>query len=131
MAAVAEPAAAAAPTPSPVIVPTPATITPTPALAPAPTLAPVAVLPKPTLTKSPQRPLTPDIEIDVGGTPEPESMGVGEPMARDVDGDAIVQQLERGLPRWEGLADVAWMAHGTADRWLEVVLAVKSHKDIM
>lgn len=32
-----------------------------------------------------------------------------ESMARDAESDAIVRQLERGLPRWEGYGDKGWM----------------------
>lgn len=46
------------------------------------------------------------MEVDVGGTPEPETVAMET--ALDGEGDVIVQQLERGLPRWEGFADVGW-----------------------
>lgn len=55
---------------------------------------------------SPERPSTPEPDVDVGGTPEPEA--VSYETARDGESDAIVRQLERGLPRWEGFADVGW-----------------------
>jgi len=75
---------------------------------------------------------SPDMDVDVGGTPEPESMGADD-MARDGESDLVVQQLERGLPRWEGLADVGWLKEkeGSDDRRLELVLAIKGHKDAM
>jgi hypothetical protein len=28
---------------------------------------------------------------------------------RDAESEEIVKQLEKGLPRWEGFADVGWM----------------------
>ncbi len=56
--------------------------------------------------KSPERQMTPEMDVDVGGTPEPE--GVGNDMAPDGETDAIVQQLEKGLPKWEGLEDIGW-----------------------
>ena len=70
------------------------------------------------------------MDVDVGGTPEPESMGADD-MARDGESDLIVQQLERGLPRWEGFGDFGWMMEkeGSEDHWLELVLAIKAHKD--
>jgi len=73
---------------------------------------------------------SPDMDVDVGGTPEPESIGVDD-MARDGESDLVVQQLERGLPRWEGPGDAGWMKEkeGSEDRWLEFVLAIKGHKD--
>lgn len=81
---------------------------------------------------SPPRMSSPDMDVDVGGTPEPESMGVDD-MARDGESDLVVQQLERGLPRWEGLGDVGWMKEKerSEDRWLELVLAIKGHKDTL
>lgn len=56
--------------------------------------------------KSPERAASPEIDVDVGGTPEPEV--VGHDGARDGESDEIVRQLEKGLPRWEGLADAGW-----------------------
>jgi hypothetical protein len=75
---------------------------------------------------------SPDMDVDVGGTPEPESMGVDD-MARDGESDLVVQQLERGLPRWEGLGDFGWLKEkeGSEDRQSELVLAIKGHKDAM
>lgn len=46
------------------------------------------------------------MDVDVGGSPEPET--TAQDMALDGESDAIVQQLEKGLPRWEGFADVGW-----------------------
>ena len=81
---------------------------------------------------SPPRMSSPDMDVDVGGTPEPESMGADD-MARDGESDLVVQQLERGLPRWEGLGDFGWLKEkeGSEDRRLELVLAIKGHKDAM
>jgi chromatin structure-remodeling complex subunit RSC1/2 len=79
---------------------------------------------------SPPRMSSPDMDMDVGGTPEPESMGADD-MARDGESDLVVQQLERGLPRWENLGDFGWWKEkeGSEDRRLELVLAIKGHKD--
>ena len=79
---------------------------------------------------SPPRMSSPDMDVDVGGTPEPEGMGADD-MAQDGKSDLVMQQLERGLPRSEGLGDFGWMKEkeGSEDRWLELVLAVKGHKD--
>jgi chromatin structure-remodeling complex subunit RSC1/2 len=75
---------------------------------------------------------SPDMDVEVGGTPEPESMGADD-MARDGESDLVVQQLERGLPRWEGLGDCdfGWLKEkeGSEDCRLELVLAIKGHKD--
>lgn len=62
--------------------------------------------PTTTEPKSPLRLITPEPELDVGGTPEPETSA--QDMALDGESDAIVQQLEKGLPRWEGFAEVGW-----------------------
>jgi hypothetical protein len=79
---------------------------------------------------SPPRMSSPDMDVDVGGTPEPETLGADD-MAHDGESDLIVQQLERGLPRWEGFGDFGWLEEkeGSEDRWLELVLAIKGHKD--
>jgi len=79
---------------------------------------------------SPPRLSSPDMDVDVGGTPEPENMGADD-MARDGESDLVVQQLERGLPRWEGLGDFGWLKEkeGSEDHWLELVIAIKGHKD--
>jgi hypothetical protein len=79
---------------------------------------------------SPPRMSSPDMDVEVGGTPEPESMGADD-MARDGESDLVVQQLERGLPRWENLGDFGWLKEkeGSEDRQLEFVLAIKGHKD--
>ena len=50
--------------------------------------------------------MSPEMDVDVGGTPEPES--ATQEMAADSESDAIVHQLEKGLPRWEGFLDVGW-----------------------
>ena len=50
--------------------------------------------------------MSPEMDIDVGGTPEPDSMA--QDMAPDSESDAIVQQLERSLPKWQGFEDVGW-----------------------
>ena len=73
---------------------------------------------------------SPDMDVEVGGTPEPENMGADD-MARDGESDLVVQQLERGLPRWEAFGDFGWLKEkeGSEDRWLEFVLAIKGHKD--
>lgn len=76
------------------------TVAPRPQTQPAvaPALRPLSIRPR-----SP----SPDADVDVErGTPEPE--GPVEEEARDEESQAIITQLERGLPRWEGLEDVGW-----------------------
>lgn len=71
---------------------------PLPQPAAAPALRPLSIRPK-----------SPSPEVDVDGergSLEPEASFEEE--ARDDESQAIVAQLERGLPRWEGLEDVGW-----------------------
>lgn len=106
---------------------TPSTTTTT---TPAPAVDPPAAPAAPQQPSSPPRMSSPDMDVDVGGTPEPEGMGADD-MARDGESDLVVQQLERGLPRWEGPGDFGWLREkeGSEDRQLELVLAIKGHKD--
>jgi len=109
----------------------PLTLTGTPSAAPAVgSPAPPPQASASNQPSSPPRMSSPDMDVDVGGTPEPESMGVDD-MARDGESDLVVQQLERGLPRWEGLGDFGWLKEkeGSEDRQSELVLAIKGHKD--
>lgn len=75
---------------------------------PAESFTPATATSTPAPAKSPERQLSPEMDVDVGGTPEAES--APQEMALDSESDAIVQQLEKGLPRWEGLADIGWNA---------------------
>lgn len=93
--------------------------------------------------KSPERQPSPDMDVDVGGTPEPENML--NDTARDGESDEIIRQLEKGLPRWEGFGDVGWMeevdpvsealwepfvcSKHHQDRHLQIVLAISGYKD--
>ncbi|KAI0085714.1 hypothetical protein BDY19DRAFT_896215 [Irpex rosettiformis] len=76
--------------------------------------------------KTPERPSSPDMDVDVGGTPEPETVAMET--ALDGEGDAIVQQLERSLPRWEGFANVGWSRDIPQDRFLSLVEAISGHQ---
>lgn len=94
---------------------------------------------------------TPDMDIDVSATPDPdidnddtEEPGTGD---GDGDGEAIVSQLEKTLPHWDGFADAGWMSEApmvsslvsfalvmivvAQDRLLQLVMAIKSHKDLL
>ena len=82
-------------------VPVPMDVDPTPVTQPSQLQLPKGA-PK-TTPKTPELPPSSDMDVDIGGTPEPEPMG--RDAARD---DEIVRQLERGLPRWEGFAEVGW-----------------------
>ncbi|GBE78547.1 hypothetical protein SCP_0114360 [Sparassis crispa] len=77
--------------------------------------------------KSPERQQTPDMDVDVGGTPEPE--GVAIDTARDGESEEIVSQLEKGLPRWEGFGDVGWAEGLDPERQLDIVRAISKHVD--
>ncbi|KAI0825268.1 hypothetical protein BC628DRAFT_1419247 [Trametes gibbosa] len=77
--------------------------------------------------KSPEHAASPEIDVDIGGTPEPEV--VGHDGARDGESDEIVRQLEKGLPRWEGLADVGWAEDLDTDRMVDTVVAISKYRD--
>ncbi|KAI0078514.1 hypothetical protein K474DRAFT_1660319 [Panus rudis PR-1116 ss-1] len=79
------------------------------------------------LPPSGERASTPEVEVDVGGTPEPDA--VPHEVARDGESDAIVRQLERGLPRWEGFADVGWADDIAPDRRAAIVQALVEYQD--
>ncbi len=55
---------------------------------------------------TPEVDLSQDMDVDIGGTPEPEP--VMQDLARVGESEEIIRQLEKGLPRWEGFADVGW-----------------------
>ncbi|EMD41459.1 hypothetical protein CERSUDRAFT_110034 [Gelatoporia subvermispora B] len=76
---------------------------------------------------TPDRTASPEMEVDVGGTPEPEVVANDTP--RDPESDEIVRQLEKGLPRWEGFADVGWMEEVGNERRLGIVLGISKHTD--
>ena len=56
---------------------------------------------------TPEVDLSQDMDVDIGGTPEPEP--VMQDLARDGESQDIIRQLEKGLPRWQGFADVGWV----------------------
>ncbi|RPD58486.1 hypothetical protein L227DRAFT_594371 [Lentinus tigrinus ALCF2SS1-6] len=80
-----------------------------------------------TKAKSPERTATPDMDVDIGGTPEPEL--TGHDAARDGESEEIVRQLEKGLPRWEGFSDVGWAQGITSDRMVEIVVTLSKYRD--
>ena len=59
------------------------------------------------------------MDVDVQGmSPEPDGQadataGTGAGEDRDGDSEAIVRQLEKSLPRWEGFGDLGWMSEAT------------------
>ncbi|KAH9927429.1 uncharacterized protein BXZ73DRAFT_48932 [Epithele typhae] len=77
--------------------------------------------------RTPDHPSSSDIEVDVGGTPEPEP--VAPDAAREGEGDEIVRQLEKSLPRWEGFADVGWAEGLSSDRMMEILSALSGYRD--
>ncbi|TDL22417.1 hypothetical protein BD410DRAFT_821293 [Rickenella mellea] len=118
-----EPAKVTAPAPAP-----PPTI---PAAQPQPQPAPRRASPLPILSSQPPlRQSSPDMDVDIGGGGSSEPEGVFEDMTRDAESDDIVKQLERSLPKWEGFGEGGWMAETSNDRYLEIVTAIKGHKDI-
>ncbi|KDQ52954.1 hypothetical protein JAAARDRAFT_80856 [Jaapia argillacea MUCL 33604] len=113
---------------------TPTTSTPVPPQPAAPPLPqPIASTSKPLVPirpKSPPRPPSPDVDVDIGGgTPEPEDHT--DDVARDEQSDDIVRQLEKGLPRWEGFSEQGWLGEAREDWFLEILHAIKSHKDVI
>ncbi|TCD68597.1 hypothetical protein EIP91_010388 [Steccherinum ochraceum] len=125
-------ASAPAPTPAPASKPQPIAGPSTPLRAQSkPKPQPQSRAPAPALAalppSSPERHSSPDIDVDIGGTPEPEV--ISHETARDGESDAIVKQLERGLPRWEGFADVGWASGVTTERALGIVTAIKEFQD--
>ncbi|EJF58495.1 hypothetical protein DICSQDRAFT_90751 [Dichomitus squalens LYAD-421 SS1] len=68
-----------------------------------------------------------DMDVDIGGTPEPEV--VAQDSARDGESEEIVRQLEKGLPRWAGFADVGWTEDLTSDRMVEIVTTLSKYRD--
>ncbi|CDO70952.1 hypothetical protein BN946_scf184829.g61 [Trametes cinnabarina] len=99
--------------------PSPMNVDPTPPSSSQPTEA--------TIAKSPERPATPDVDVDIGGTPEPEV--VGQDSARDGESDEIVRQLEKSLPRWEGFADVGWAEDIDPERMVDIVVTISKYRD--
>ncbi|EIW86165.1 hypothetical protein CONPUDRAFT_140847 [Coniophora puteana RWD-64-598 SS2] len=93
-----------------------------------------ASTPKPTPRAASPSSSAQDMDVDIGGSPDLDQPGSAldaEAEAdRSADGDEeIVRQLERTMPRWEGFGEKGWMAEVGQDRLLEIVLAIKDHKD--
>lgn len=68
----------------------------------------------------PGHPSSPEMmDVDVQGmSPEPDPHAdatAGAPAGEDRDGDseAIVRQLEKTLPRWDGFGDLGWMSEAS------------------
>lgn len=59
------------------------------------------------------------MDVDTHGmSPEPDGQpdttaGTGPGEDRDGDSEAIVRQLEKSLPRWDGFGDLGWMSEAT------------------
>ncbi|KAH7884088.1 hypothetical protein F5I97DRAFT_1813837 [Phlebopus sp. FC_14] len=105
-----------------------------------PTAPSTSVVQDPKLTRltTPQQASSPDVDLDIdvnGMSPEPEGqpedIGTGSVVGegRDGDNEAIIRQLEKSLPRWEGFGDLGWMSEVSKDQLSEIVVAIKSHKD--
>ncbi|EEB91820.1 hypothetical protein MPER_09761, partial [Moniliophthora perniciosa FA553] len=86
-----------------------------------------------------QRPTSPDVDVDIGGSPEPEGhsddpalkLRMEGVQQRDAASEEIVSQLERSLPRWPGFSDLGWMEEGNQSVYSTIIHAVKSHKDVI
>ncbi|KAF5337914.1 hypothetical protein D9758_013118 [Tetrapyrgos nigripes] len=66
---------------------------------------------------------------DDGNDPN-DAMGEEE-MEHDATSDEIVRTLERSLPRWPGFGPLGWMEEGNHAKYMELVHAIKSHKDVV
>ncbi|KAF9221270.1 hypothetical protein BS17DRAFT_271837 [Gyrodon lividus] len=91
-----------------------------------------------TRLSTPLQASSPEIDVDINGmSPEPDgqiedvAMGSVAGEERDGDSEAIICQLEKSLPRWEGFGNLGWMSEVSKEQLLEIVLAIKSHKDII
>ncbi|KAK7019739.1 hypothetical protein VNI00_017979 [Paramarasmius palmivorus] len=107
--------------------------------APQPTAMPVVVAPQPKVAqpmKPEQRASSPDVDVDIGGSPEPEGhsedkLRMEGVQQRDSVSEEIVRQLERSLPRWPGFGGLGWMDEGNQSVYSTIVHAIKSHKDVI
>ncbi|KAH0838855.1 hypothetical protein J3R83DRAFT_7269 [Lanmaoa asiatica] len=105
-------------------------------------------IPKPAPRRGtpPVHPSSPEMmDVDVQAmSPEPDGQaGAAAGEDRDGDSEAIIRQLEKSLPRWDGLGDLGGASFPVflcfflfffrfeLERQLEIVLAIKSHKDIV
>jgi chromatin structure-remodeling complex subunit RSC1/2 len=102
----------------------------------------------PTQQKS-MRGQTPDAEIDVVAEEDgQEEEGPGNRSERDPMSEEIVKQLEKGLPSWPGFGSEGWLETLSSvgdlficafvylkkfwqERIIDIVSALKSHKDIL
>lgn len=70
------------------------------------------------------------MDVDVQGmSPEPDGQadataGPSAGQDRDGDSEAIIRQLEKSLPSWEGFGDLGWMSEVT-----QVCVPVPLHYD--
>ncbi|KAJ3738797.1 hypothetical protein DFH05DRAFT_735327 [Lentinula detonsa] len=81
-----------------------------------------------------------DMEVDVPDTESELDQSSDEGEADDenesdcIDGDLIVRHLESSLPRWPGFTDdetEGWLTQGSTESYLELIHAVKGHKDVI
>ncbi|KAG5651101.1 hypothetical protein H0H81_009857 [Sphagnurus paluster] len=126
-----------APTPAPApVAPTPTrapTVTPFTFHTPAPAASmsnlnsaygkPVAIRPR--------SQLSPDMDIDILSDDGQGTNGAPAVIQRDHESEEIVKQLEKGLPRWTGFGDDGWAEDVSQERMLEILLAIKSYKDVI
>lgn len=76
---------------------------------------------------------TPDVDVEIMS---PDSDGGGEddnpmPVDRDPLSEEIARNLERGLPRWAGFHELGWLEYAPPERLIDLVQAIKSHKDVV
>ncbi|KAJ3881339.1 hypothetical protein F5051DRAFT_397383 [Lentinula edodes] len=75
----------------------------------------------------------PDTESEVDQT-DTEAEADDEDEDDGIDEDIIIHQLENSLPRWPGFYDneeEGWLAEGNTGLYLELIHALKGHKDVI
>ncbi|GLB36753.1 putative bromo adjacent homology domain containing protein [Lyophyllum shimeji] len=85
---------------------------------------PVAIRPK-------SAQLSPEVEVDIMSEDGQAKDVTSSAVERDPEGDEIVRQLEKGLPRWPGFGEEGWTEDVSQERMIEIVHAIKSYKDIV
>src|SRR3984957_20794987 len=74
----------------------------------------------------------PPSEMDVDATgmsPKSEGLGIGDDLSvdtRNTEGDEIVQQLEKGLPKLPGFGDQGWMTQCSPVSCLSIVMLARA-----
>ncbi|KAG6910616.1 hypothetical protein DXG01_009125 [Tephrocybe rancida] len=78
----------------------------------------------------PRSRLSPEMDVDILSD-DGQNANVPVAIHRDQESEEIVEQLEKGLPRWPGLGEEGWSEDASQERLVEVLLAIKSYKDVI